>query len=193
MQKQVQKQLISKDITIAEILTAFPEKSLDISELMRDFGIHCAGCGAASFETLEQGVLGHGFSEAELNKLLTNINELVSEPIKITKSSAMPFKLTDSAITKVKELIKKVKKDNLRISVLRGGCSGHTYNLELLESSPKSDIKKSQSGIKISIDQNSSEFLDNVTLDYVDTLNESGFKFKNPNIKKECGCGKSFA
>jgi len=195
MQKQIQrplKQVIGKDMTIAEILTVFPEKTLDISEVMREFGIHCAGCGAASFETLEQGVLGHGFSTADLDKLVINLNELVGSPT-IQKKTNAEFKLTSSAIAKLKQVIKESKKENLRVSVLRGGCSGHTYNLELLKSTPQTDVKKSQGGIRISIDQKSVEFLDGVTLDYVDTLNESGFKFKNPNIKKECGCGKSFS
>ena len=195
---QEQKQLIGKDMTITEILTAFPEKSLDISELMKGFGINCVGCGAASFETLEQGVLGHGFSEADLNKILTDLNKLITESPIEAKKTDTAFILTSSAVTKVKQLIEQQKaqgEDNkiLRISVLSGGCSGHTYNLELLKETPNSDIKKSQDNIKISVDQNSAEYLDGVELDYVDTLNEAGFKFNNPNTSKECGCGKSFS
>ena len=188
-----QVQLISREMTITEILTAFPEKSLDISDAMKDFGIHCVGCGAASFETLEQGVLGHGFSEADLNKLLDSVNQIISETPNTDNKKDIPFAITSSAINKLKESIKKNEKEILRISVLSGGCSGHTYNLELLDTTPESDIKKVQEGIKVSIDRNSAEFLEGVTLDYIDTLNESGFKFNNPNTNKECGCGKSFS
>jgi iron-sulfur cluster assembly protein len=200
-------QLISKDMTIAEILTAFPEKTLDMSEIMREFGIHCVGCGAAAFETLEQGVLGHGFGEEDLQKLIHNLNTLLNDsPIEPntnihkkqinTDKPTLSFTLTSSAITKLKQLIKEQKekplKNVLRVSVLSGGCSGLTYNLELLDSAPKSDIIKRQENQLISIAKDSTEHLDGSTLDFVDTLNESGFKFSNPNEEASCGCGKSF-
>jgi iron-sulfur cluster assembly protein len=207
---QEQKQLISKDMTIAEVLSAFPDKSMDISETMKEFGISCVGCGAASFETLEQGVLGHGFSEQDLNKLVTGLNELTSgevnnESTKEIKSSMesdikpanVSFSLTTPAVNKVKQLIKEQKEqgnnvNTLRVSVLSGGCSGLTYNLELLESVPSTDIRKGQDEVTFSIAKDSVEHLNGVTLDFVDTLNESGFKFNNPNEEASCGCGKSF-
>ena len=69
-QKQIS---IHKDMPIAEGLASFPEKARLLSEILIDFGIHCVGCGAATFETLEEGVLGHGFSEEELNNLVIDL------------------------------------------------------------------------------------------------------------------------
>ena len=77
MKKQTQIHKVTKNMLIAEILSENPEKAQLLSEIMLDFGIHCIGCGAAAFETLEQGVLGHGFSEEDLNKLVKQINEVL--------------------------------------------------------------------------------------------------------------------
>ncbi len=80
LQKQIpkkQENKITKNMLIAEILAENPEKAQLLAETMMDFGIHCVGCGAASFETLERGVLGHGFSEKDLNKLVKQINNIL--------------------------------------------------------------------------------------------------------------------
>ena len=85
------------------------------------------------------------------------------------------------------------EKNTLRISVLAGGCSGYTYDLELIENAPKEDLKFKQNNLEISVDRESMEYLSGTTIDFIDSLKESGFKFLNPNATKECGCGKSFS
>ena len=82
MKNQKQTHKITKNTLIAEILAENPEKAQLLSEIMLDFGIHCVGCGAAAFETLEQGVLGHGFSEEDLNNLIKEINKLLEKNLK---------------------------------------------------------------------------------------------------------------
>ena len=198
----VQEQIneIHKDIPIAEILAAHPEKVQLLSEILMDFGIHCIGCGASTFETLEEGVLGHGFSESDLNKLIADLNKAISAEtpkkphIEIKNFS---LKLTKNAVKKVKEIVSKEGKgkNTLRVSVLAGGCSGYTYDLELVEqkNAPKSDLKFKEEGLEISIERDSLEHLNGIKIDFIDTLKESGFKFINPNATKECGCGKSFS
>jgi len=59
----------------------------------------------------------------------------------------------------------------LRVSVLAGGCSGYTYDLELLESTPNKDLKFKQEGLEISVDKESLEHLNGTVIDFVDTLN----------------------
>jgi len=197
MKNQTQTQKITKNMLIAEILAENPEKAQLLSEIMIDFGIHCVGCGASAFETLEQGVLGHGYSEDDLNKLVKQINEVLeetskSEEPKNLKNFSLSF--TKTAIEKVKQIMKHENKKNqiLRISVLSGGCSGSVYNLEIINKSIKSDLNFKKSGINVAVDKKGIEKLDGVEIDFVDNLNESGFKFNNPNSQKECGCGKSF-
>lgn len=70
---------ITADWVINDILAKNPDKVLEISELLREFGIHCVGCAVSSFERLGDGVLAHGFTEAELDKLVEDLNEIVSE------------------------------------------------------------------------------------------------------------------
>ena len=98
---------------------------------------------------------------------------------------------------KVKQIIASEGKEKmvLRVSVLAGGCSGYTYDLELVEqeNAPKVDLKFKQDNLEISVDRNSLEHLNGTQIDFLDSLKESGFKFLNPNSTKECGCGKSFS
>ena len=77
LKKQNSTKKINKEMLIAEILAESPEKAQLLAEVMIDFGIHCVGCGAASFETLEQGVLSHGFSEKDLKKLIEELNKIL--------------------------------------------------------------------------------------------------------------------
>ncbi|MDP2672361.1 MAG: iron-sulfur cluster assembly accessory protein [Nanoarchaeota archaeon] len=200
MKKQIlqsQKNKITKDTLIAEILAENPEKAQLLTETLLDFGIHCVGCGAAAFETLEQGVLGHGFSEKDLNNLVKQINKILGENSKSEEPKDIKnfsLKFTKTAIDKIKNIIKNEKKENaiLRISVLSGGCSGLVYNLEIINKPINSDLNFKKSGINIAAAKEGIEMLDGVEIDFVDNLNESGFKFNNPNAEKSCGCGKSF-
>ena len=186
--------MITKNTTISNILIENPEQSQILTEIMLDFGIHCVGCGAASIETLEQGVLGHGYTEKDLNKLIKDLNKVIKEASKKPKKQTQEFNLnlTEKAIEKIKESIKQSGKETLKISVVAGGCSGFMYDLEMVDSSKPSDLNIKQGGISLVIDPKSMELLSGTEIDYVDTLNESGFKFNNPNADHGCGCGKSF-
>ncbi|MBC8500368.1 MAG: DUF1858 domain-containing protein [Nanoarchaeota archaeon] len=74
-QKQkVAKQKITKDMTIGEVAQNFPAAI----EILLAEGVHCVGCGAAFFETIEQGLMVHGKSEKEIDKVLKRMNEHVA-------------------------------------------------------------------------------------------------------------------
>lgn len=194
---QQQIQSISRDILISEILAKNPSKSSLLAEMLLDFGIHCVGCGASTFETLGQGVLGHGFSEQQLNKLINDLNKVIETEDK--QISVIPIKdfkltLTNQAIKKVKEVMKQkgTKNATLRVSVIPGGCSGYLYDLQFIDKPSKNDLNFKQDRVNIAVDKESMDTLNNIEIDYIDTLNESGFKFNNPNAEHGCGCGKSF-
>lgn len=197
-QQQIQK--ITRDILISEILTINPRKSAILAEMLLDFGIHCIGCGASSFETLGQGVLGHGFSEQQLGKLINDLNKVISEESETEKETKeitteiFSLKLTEPAIKKVKQVMKqrKTPSSTLRVSVIPGGCSGYMYDMQFIDKPSKDDLNFKQNGVNIAIDKKSTDMLHGMEIDYVDTLNESGFKFNNPNAEHGCGCGKSF-
>lgn len=81
----------------------------------------------------------------------------------------------------------------LRIAVTGGGCSGMQYALDLVESVQPGDSELTVGAIKVFVDQHSAAMLNGVTVDFVDGLDGSGFKFSNPNASHSCGCGNSFS
>ena len=186
---------ISKDMTIASILESNSDKAMKLSETMTAVGLHCVGCGAATFETLEQGVMGHGMSQEVLEKLVIDLNKIVEEKNeKVLDSSECPLKLTDAAVKKVREIMVNENKENsgLRIAVLAGGCAGYSYDWSIQEKPKEGDFEFKQDGLNVFIDKDSLSMLEGVQINFIDALQESGFKFENPNAEGGCGCGKSF-
>jgi iron-sulfur cluster assembly protein len=104
------------------------------------------------------------------------------------------LELTDRAVDKVKEILdtQEPKPAGLRISVVGGGCSGFSYSMAFETAPGMLDKTYEFSGLKVFIDQASMLYLDGAKVDYVETLEGSGFKFDNPNVTKTCGCGSSF-
>ena len=103
-------------------------------------------------------------------------------------------RLTDNAVSKVKEIMatQDPQPNGLRIAVVGGGCSGFSYSMAF-ESTPNMlDKTYDYGGLKVYIDQASMLYLDGAEVDYVETLEGSGFKFSNPNVRSTCGCGSSF-
>ncbi|MEJ5369046.1 MAG: iron-sulfur cluster assembly accessory protein [Bryobacteraceae bacterium] len=102
--------------------------------------------------------------------------------------------LTPTAINKVKEILEMQdpKPAGLRIAVVGGGCSGFTYSMAFENNPGLLDKTYDFDGLKVFIDQASMLYLDGARVDYVETLEGSGFKFDNPNVKSTCGCGSSF-
>lgn len=81
----------------------------------------------------------------------------------------------------------------LRVAVKGGGCSGLEYAMDFEDKTRPGDTILEQGGLKLFIDLASATYLKGTTIDYVKGLNESGFKFNNPNARRTCGCGHSFS
>ncbi len=103
--------------------------------------------------------------------------------------------MTPKAVDKVKEIIatQEPQPAGLRISVVGGGCSGFSYSMAFENKQQMLDKAYDFSGLKVFIDQASMLYLDGAEVDYVETMEGSGFKFNNPNVKTTCGCGSSFS
>jgi len=101
--------------------------------------------------------------------------------------------LTETAAKRVeKYLAGRGKGVGLRLGVRTTGCSGMAYTLEFVDEDNPEDIAFESRGIKIFVDPKSLVYIDGTELDFTrEGLNE-GFKFNNPNVKDECGCGESF-
>ena len=80
----------------------------------------------------------------------------------------------------------------LRVSVLPGGCSGFKYSLNIEDQALDDDLVLEVNGIRVIVDGFSAPYLDGVTIDYVSSMQGSGFSFSNPNSTGGCGCGSSF-
>jgi iron-sulfur cluster assembly accessory protein len=103
--------------------------------------------------------------------------------------------LTETAVSKVKEILggQEPKPDGLRIAVVGGGCSGFSYSMAFENSPGLLDKTYQFDGLKVFVDQASLLYLDGAEVDFVESLEGSGFKFNNPNVKSTCGCGSSFS
>jgi len=105
------------------------------------------------------------------------------------------IQLTETAVGKVQEILssQEPKPAGLRISVVGGGCSGFSYSMQFETSPGMLDKTYDFKGLKVFVDQASLLSLDGAEVDYVESLEGSGFKFNNPNVKATCGCGSSFS
>jgi iron-sulfur cluster assembly protein len=101
--------------------------------------------------------------------------------------------LSERAATHIKNFIaKRGKGVGLKLGVRTSGCSGMAYKLEFADTEDPEDLKFQSHGVTVFIDPKSLSYLEGTELDFVrEGLNE-GFKFNNPNVKSECGCGESF-
>lgn len=107
-----------------------------------------------------------------------------------------PIVLTTKALEMIRSALEETKGEDgdfLRVGVKGGGCSGFQYSLNFTTEVDDEDILVVADGLKIVTDAFSASYLKGTELDYVDTLQGSGFKFSNPNAKRTCGCGSSFS
>ncbi|RXJ73138.1 iron-sulfur cluster assembly protein IscA [Veronia nyctiphanis] len=105
----------------------------------------------------------------------------------------MAITMTDAAASRVKAFLdNRGKGIGLRLGVRTSGCSGMAYVLEFVDDLQQGDEVFEHDGVKVIIDPKSLVYLDGTELDFAkEGLNE-GFKFNNPNVSSECGCGESF-
>ena len=103
--------------------------------------------------------------------------------------------VTDKAVVKIREAFRKegVEEGGLRLGVQGGGCSGLSYLFRFDRKPRPADQVLDYGDVKVFIDPKSLVFLDGMTLDWKDSLMQSGFVFDNPHAKKACGCGTSFS
>jgi len=102
--------------------------------------------------------------------------------------------VTPKAVGKIREAFQREGVNGgLRLGVLGGGCSGLSYQFKFDIKPRPNDQVLSFDDVKVFIDPKSLVFLDGMTLDWKDSLMQSGFVFENPNAKKSCGCGTSFS
>jgi iron-sulfur cluster assembly protein len=109
--------------------------------------------------------------------------------------SSRMITVTPKAVQKIREAFTKqgVACGGLRLGVLGGGCSGLSYQFKY-DPKPRAtdNVFTFEDDVQVYVDPKSMLYLDGKTLDWKDSLLQSGFAFENPHAKKSCGCGTSF-
>jgi len=105
------------------------------------------------------------------------------------------IKLTADAAKKVSSLLNRQGRPNgvLRVAVVGGGCSGLQYKMDLQDGPASRDILVETGGIRVVVDPKSALYDTGSELDYIDALQDGGFKVTNPNAATSCSCGESFS
>lgn len=105
------------------------------------------------------------------------------------------IEITPQAVTKVKSLLAAENKNGfgLRVAIHGGGCSGFQYGLTFESEQRPNDQVLEVNGLKVFVDAMSGMYLQGARIDYLETLQGSGFKIENPNSQGSCGCGHSFS
>jgi len=113
--------------------------------------------------------------------------------MEIAERSGTLVSLTETAAAKIKALM--AEEDEvavLRVAVQGGGCSGFEYALGFDSGAQEGDHQLSLHGVDVVVDPFSAPYLQGATIDFLNGLQESGFKIDNPNVSASCGCGHSF-
>jgi iron-sulfur cluster assembly protein len=107
---------------------------------------------------------------------------------------AMAISLTESAADRVRTfLASRGRGLGLRLGVRKTGCSGFAYVVNYADDSRPDDVVFEDQGVKVFVDRESLTLVNGTTVDFVKQGLNEAFKFSNPNVKGECGCGESFS
>lgn len=180
--------VIHPQMTIAEILGLFPNKAQKLAQEITNAGLHCVGCNAATYETLEAGMLSHGKTPEEIQKLVSRLNALLAEKVDETTIT-----LTPRAAAKYLKILEEEEKQGwgLRFGDQMAGCNGFEYIIDFSEKAKPDDNIIISHGIEIHVNKDCIDRLLGSEIDYIESLNNSGFKISNPHARSSCGCGTS--
>ncbi len=165
---------ITKDMTIGEVVMRYPASA----EILIGEGIHCVGCGAAHFESLEEGLMGHGKTIEEINKIIGDMNKSIKGE-KIDQNAIVT--ISKKATEKLKELLKKENKETYG---LRIKADGSEYGFDLEEKETKNDEVVKIDGLKFIIDKKELSEIKGARIDFMESIHGSGFSIINPNKKR---------
>ena len=113
--------------------------------------------------------------------------------MELQERTANVVSLTPRAAEKIRELMsQETDVSVLRVAIEGGGCSGFQYGLGFDRGAQEGDLEFEEGGVAVVVDPFSAPYLSGATVDYLETIQESGFKIDNPNAVSSCGCGHSF-
>lgn len=178
----MKKNLITKDMIVADVVSMFPEAA----DIITSYGLHCVGCHINAYETLEQGLLGHGYSEEDLKNMLHELNEYLEESLheevsKIsTKTEKMKIEVSKKAIKKIEETAKIQKKKSIVRLEARRVEGVVKYSLNFIDDREIQKRDKvfsfAQKKVQIVADKRNHKKMSEVFIDYVQEGDREGFK-----------------
>jgi iron-sulfur cluster assembly protein len=125
---------------------------------------------------------------------MSELTQLAEQPKPTLPAAQKVVHVTPKAVDKIRgAFAREGVKGGLRLGVLGGGCSGLSYQFKFAAEPRSSDNIFEFDDVRVFVDPKSMVFLDGMTLDWQDSLMQSGFVFQNPHAKKSCGCGTSFS
>src|SRR5262249_46910138 len=153
-------------------------KSQKLAQVMTNAGLHCVGCSASTWESLENGMYGNGHSDEAIEDMVDTLNEILDE-----KEDLSTVTVTEKAAKKLSSILEEEGKTGwgFRFGERAAGCSGFEYFLDYSEKPKHGDVILESQGIQLHIEQKSLERLLGCVIDYVDGLQGAGFKISNPN------------
>lgn len=175
------KNQVTKDMTISSIIEKFPYAA----DSLKARGIHCVGCGVSNFETLEQGVLGHGRKKEELEEILEEINSTIQE------MAGAIFVVTERASKVILETMAEEDGEYVGLEIKVNTTCNCTfeYHFKFVKDFDKKNHLTEQHGLKVSIDEESLPLIKGTRMDYVMSVQGAGLKLSNPNNPEGGGCG----
>lgn len=179
---------IHRQMTISTILAMFPDKAKRLARELTNAGLSCAGCNAASYETLEGGMKGHGKTDDDITRMEERLNALLEET-----TDPSTITLTPEAAKKFIEFAANEGKQGwgLRFDEEMAGCNGFEYVLDFSEKAASDDEIFISNGIEIHVRKAAVPRLKGARIDYISGIRDSGFEVINPNVRSSCGCGTS--
>lgn len=182
------KKRIDREMTIEDVFLYFPEKSQKLAQEMTNAGLHCVGCSAATWETVENGLMSHGMNNEQIEELIGRLNAILDQQVDTTTVT-----MTKRAAEKFLAILEAEKKKGwgLRLTEKPAGCNGYEYSLDFSQKATDKDKVFISEGVEIYADKEELDHLLGCEIDYVDGLQGAGFKITNPNAKSSCGCGSS--
>jgi len=139
---------------------------------------------------------GPAVTLSTVNSMMASTNAASNRtPPTIREADERLIRVSPNAGEKVRTLLGKQGRPQgvLRVAVVGGGCSGLQYKMDLQDGPAARDILVRSGGIQVVVDPKSALYVSGSELDYIDALQDGGFKVRNPNAASSCSCGESFS
>jgi len=161
-----------------EIFRRFPNNKNELANALSQAGLHCVGCSAATWETLEAGMASHGMSDRQIDEMVAQLNQII-----VSTHDESTITLTELAAQKFCDLLVKEKKEgwSLRVGIHATSCCGYEYFLDYSANAQSDDAVFESHGVQIHVQQKVVPHLLGIVIDYTEGSRGAGFKISSPS------------